>query len=63
MRNKNLNYDHCQECGEFVHSDSLVGIHDRKEGEIFICEDCTEIYLAENWPICFIAGYEININD
>lgn len=55
-------YGYCKECSDTIDSDDLIGIHDRYQGEIHICNECFEIYKNETWPICFVAGHEIKIN-
>ena len=54
--------DYCFRCLEYENCENLIGIHDRTKGELFICQECYELYISENWPICFIAGYEQEIN-
>ena len=55
-------YNYCYKCTEYENNDRLIGIYDKDKGEIFLCQECYELYISENWPICFVAGYEQEIN-
>jgi hypothetical protein len=58
-----MEFYNCDYCGTATDINETVGIDDKSKSEIFLCKDCLKIYLSENWPICFIAGYEIEVNE
>jgi len=55
-------YELCPECGEVTLNDDFVCVDDKYVGCIYMCPECLEAYSEENWPICFVAGYEVEIN-
>lgn len=51
-----LNY--CSNCNETCYDDEITGYHQRQGDDIYLCDECRETFEIENWPICYIFGYE-----